>query len=61
MALRHCEETPLLEVIERKLAYRSMSVAQRVYWLVAGLVASPESYIERLESYVTGNEFEFVI
>ncbi len=56
MALRHCEETPVLEVIERKLAYRSMNVAQRVYWLVAGLVASPESYIERLESYVAGNE-----
>ena len=57
MALRYCDETPVLEVIERKLAYRSMSVAQHVYWLVAGLLFSPESYIQRLESYVAGNEF----
>lgn len=58
MAIRHCEETLVIEVIERKLAYRSMSVAQRVYWLVAGIRASPESYIERLESYVAGNEVQ---
>ena len=57
MALRYCDKTPVLEVIERKLAYRSMSVAQHVYWLVAGLLFSPESYIQRLESYVAGNEF----
>ena len=56
MARHHCEETSVIEVIESKLVYRSMTVAQRVYWLVAGLLVTPESYIERLESYVAGNE-----
>ena len=56
MARHHCEETSVLEVIESKLVYRSMTVAQRVHWLVAGLLIAPESYIERLESYVAGNE-----
>ena len=45
-----------MELIGRKLAHQSMNVAQRVYWLAAGLLVSPESYLEKLESYVAGNE-----
>ncbi len=55
-ALLHCEQEPFLELVDRKLSYSSMNVAQRVYWLVAGLFASPISYCEKLESYIAGNK-----
>ena len=53
--LYHERET-LVASIERKLASRSMNVAQRVYWLAAGLIVRPEVYLARLETYVAGNE-----
>ena len=63
-ALLHCDAADVLSSIDRKLARRSMGAAQRVYWLVAGLLASANSasagsaasYRKRLEEYVGGNE-----
>ena len=55
-ALQHCENKSLLALIEKKLAYRSMNMGQRIYWLVAGLRISPDSFLTRLKSYVAGNE-----
>ena len=55
-ACLHCEAEPFHELIDRKLAHRSMNVAQQVYWLVAGLCVSPKSYLEKLESYAIGSE-----
>ena len=55
-AFLYCDEIPLVELIERKLVHRSMNVAQRVYWLSAGLFASPDLFHDRLEAYVNGNE-----
>ena len=55
-ALLHCEKGSFLELINKKLAHRSMNVAQRVYWLTAGLSVWPQLYLNRLESYVGGSE-----
>ena len=55
-AFLHCERLSLLKLLDRKLAHRSMNVAQRIYWLFAGLLAEPTSYLERLASYTAGNE-----
>lgn len=55
-ALLHCERDLFLELAEVKLARRSMNVAQRVYWLAAGLVGAPKSFAARLERFVSGNE-----
>ena len=55
-ACLYCERETLVALIEGKLASRSMNVAQRVYWLAAGLVVRPEAYLARLETYVAGNE-----
>ena len=55
-ALKYCERNPLLKLIDRKLAYRSMNVGQRVHWLVAGCRASPDLYHKQLESYITDNK-----
>ena len=55
-ALLRSEVTQVLELIDKKLAHRSMNVAQRVHWLAAGLLGSPDSYLEMLQSYVAGSE-----
>ena len=55
-AFLHCEGLSLLKLLDRKLAHRSMNVAQRIYWLFVGLLAEPASYLERLASYTAGNE-----
>ena len=55
-AFLYCDELPLVELTERRLVHRSMNVAQRVYWLSAGLFASPDLFHDRLEAYVNGNE-----
>ena len=55
-ACLHCEKEQLVELIEKKLVHRSMNVAQHVYWLATGLLAAPNAYHERLESFVDGNE-----
>ena len=55
-ALLHCEKTSFLPLMNRKLAHRSMNVAQRVYWLAAGLLVSPNTYLEKLESYVARSQ-----
>ena len=55
-ARRHCDITPILELIDEKHADHRMSVAQRVHWLLAGLCIAPETYVERLESYVAGRQ-----
>ena len=52
----YCETGSLRQSIDKKLAHRSMNVAQRVYWLAVGLSASPELYLNTLESYVASNE-----
>lgn len=56
VALFHCDGKLLLDLINRKLSYASMNIAQRVYWLTAGLIVSPSSFIEGLEKYLTGRE-----
>ena len=55
-ALLHCDEKEFLNLIETKLDRRSMTIAQRIYWLTAGLLASPNLYREKLESYALRNE-----
>ena len=54
IALLHCEEAALLDLIHGKLAHRSMNVAQRICWLSIGFLVSPDSYRERLVNYVAG-------
>ena len=55
-ALLHCEKEAFEKLIERKLSFPSMNVAQRVYWLTTGLLASPASYRETLKTLVSDHE-----
>ena len=55
-ALCHSEKGAFEKLIERKLSLRSMNIAQRIYWLAAGFLASPASYRETLKRSVSGHE-----
>lgn len=55
-AHRYCESGSFVELIRRKLAHKSMSVATRVYWLTAGSLVSPVEFLERLTKYIQGNK-----
>ena len=55
-ALRHAERRELLKVIQKKLSGKSMTIAQRVHWLAAGLIAAPETFAEPLDRFVDGKE-----
>ena len=51
-AIRHLDEPLLRQLIEKKLAHRSMTVAQRVHWLAAGVLLAPGKYLNPLEHFV---------
>ena len=51
-ALQHADSTELRHLIDRKRALSSMTVAQRVHWLAAGLVTAPHRYESVVEACV---------
>ena len=55
-ALRHGDVSRFLAVVHAKLARRSMNMSQRVYWLAAGLLVSPDTYLDELRASVAGSE-----
>ena len=55
-ALQHADRESLGEIIDGKLSRKSMNVAQRVHWLAAGIVVSPETYGQQLENFVAGRD-----
>ena len=55
-ALRHADPTSFKKLIDRKLATKSMNVAQRVRWLAAAAVIAPEVYSTALVDFVQGQQ-----
>ncbi len=55
-ALKHGDREELCAIIAQKVAARSITPAQRVTWLGAGLVVDPQIYSEPLEAFVDGIE-----
>ena len=54
-ALQHADGAELQDLIDGKLSRSSMTVAQRVHWLAAGLVTTPDRYSSLLEDSVRHN------
>ena len=52
----HCDGPEFVDLVAKKLGFRSMSVGQQVYWLAAGQIVAPEEYSDRLESFVAGKQ-----
>jgi len=53
-AVRHCPAEELVQFINRKLAIRSMNVAQRIYWCCTGLLVEPAAFTSRLQKEISG-------
>lgn len=51
-ALQYADRALLLEIIETKLSRSSLTVAQRIHWLAAGVLVAPDTYFEPLDSFV---------
>ena len=55
-ALRHADRASFRKLIDMKLSRKSMGVSQRVHWLSAGLMLSPDEYRQPLEAFVGGHD-----
>ena len=53
-AIRHCPAEELVQFINRKLAIRSMNVAQRIYCCCTGLLVEPATFTSRLQKEISG-------
>jgi hypothetical protein len=54
-AIKHIPKNEFLPLIEKKLAHKGMDIAQRVYWLVTGLIIEPLTYSASLRKLINGN------
>ena len=55
-AITRIDRSLLQGLIEKKLSLKSMNGIQRVYWLIAGVIVSPESYQGCLKDFVQGQK-----
>ena len=55
-ALQYADRSLLQELIKKKLSRKSMNDAQRVHWLAAGIIVSPETYNNPLRDFVRDRE-----
>ena len=55
-AIQNTDRESLEQLIDRKLALKSMNMPQRAHWLAAGTIVSPEQYREKLEAFVGDSE-----
>lgn len=57
-ALKHCDADRFCAIIDSKVASRSISAKQKIYWLCTGLLLRPAAYVARLDSELTGRSAE---
>ena len=55
-ALRCADQAELRKIIARKVGSKSVTAAQRVHWLAAGLAAAPEEYRVRFDEFTRGRD-----
>ena len=55
-AIRYADRNQLRKIIARKVGSKSVTVAQRVHWLAAGLAASPKNYRVRFDEFTQGQD-----
>ena len=55
-ALRYLNKAELNVVIQARLRLKSLDVAQRIYWLAAGVILNADTYLDALTKYVAGKE-----
>ena len=60
-ALKHCDADKFCAIIDSKVASRSISAKQKIYWLCAGLLLRPTVYAARLDGELTGRSGERLV
>lgn len=55
-AIAYADKNLVLDLLDRKLAAKSMTTTQRVHWLAAALTAAPDRYRVRFEEQVGDEE-----
>ena len=55
-AIQYTERNSLLELIGKKTSQTSTTIGQRVYWLAAGMIVSPEKYRNPLQGFALGRQ-----
>ena len=55
-AVARADREEFLDLVERKLGAKSMTVAQRAHWVAAGLAAAPGRYYDRFEEMTKDEE-----
>ena len=55
-AIQHADQEMLKQLIDAKCRLKSMDVAQRARWLAAGLIISPEAYLESTEEFAANSD-----
>ena len=53
-AINWLDKNELLVLIDKKLACKGMDIAQRVYWLITGLIIQPEKYQDLFKKELIG-------
>ena len=55
-ALRYMSKAELNSLIHSRLQLKSLDVAQRIFWLSAGVILNADQYLDELTKYVAGKE-----
>ncbi len=55
-AINQAEKADLLALVEKKLAYKGMNIAQRIYWVATGLIIEPAIYELLIRKEVNGKK-----
>lgn len=55
-AVARTDRKEFLDLVERKLGAKSMTIAQRAHWVAAGLSAAPDRYHDRFEELTRDEE-----
>lgn len=55
-AVAYADKNQVLDLLDRKLAAKSMTATQRAHWLAAALIAAPDRYRVRFEEQVGDEE-----
>ena len=55
-ALNNCERSQVRQVVEKRLANAELAPSQKIYWLMAGYLATPRLYREEISIYSKEND-----
>ena len=56
-AIQHADREAFKKLIEAKCSRKSMNLAQRAQWMVAGLITSPETYGIRVREFAVHSDY----